>query len=89
MRETPVKESDMKTIHINSKMLLRSMVRRVVEYLELANQIPEEDFRKIVVFSQKQKKYLKNINDNVERGNLFMMLFFIRELIESILNEDT
>lgn len=78
----------MKSLHITSNMLLRAMIRKMVESLELANQIPEVDFRKIVLFSQVQKKYLKNINDNVERGNLFMMLFFVRELIEAILNSD-
>lgn len=78
----------MKSVHITSKMLLRAMIRKMVESLELANQIPEGDFRKVVLFSQRQKKYLKNINDNVERGNLFMMLFFIRELIEAVLNSE-
>ena len=79
----------MKALEVKSKMSLVRMKRLIMDYLEIANSIPEKDFRLIVLASQKQKKYIKNIHDNVERGNLFMMLFFIRELIESILNEDT
>lgn len=78
----------MKEVNIKSKVLLISMKQKIMEYLELANKIPEEDFRRIVLASQRQKKYLKNISDNVERGNLFMILFFVRELIESLLHSE-
>jgi hypothetical protein len=78
----------MKEVNIKSKFLLISMKQKLMEYLELANKIPEDDFRRIVLSAQRQKKYLKNITDNVERGNIFMMEFFIRELIESLLHSD-
>jgi hypothetical protein len=78
----------MKNVHINSKILLHSMNRKIVEYLELANRIPDEDFRVIVHTAQQQKKYLKNITDNVERANLFMIVFFVRELIEAVLHSE-
>jgi len=79
----------MKNLDVKTKMSLVRMKKLIMDYLEVANSISEKDFRAIVLASQKQKKYLKNIHDNVERGNLFMMLFFIRELIEAIQSEES
>ncbi len=76
----------MKTIDINSKILLRSVIRKLIEAMELLSKISEEDWRTVVLAAQKRKDCLKGIRDNLERGNLFMMLFFIRELIETLLN---
>jgi hypothetical protein len=78
----------MKSIDIQSKIMLRSVVRHLVQSMELLNQISEEDYRKIVLAAQKKKDCIKGILDNAGRGNIFMMLFFIRELIESVLNEE-
>ena len=64
------------------------MIRKLVEYLEIANRIPDDDFKKIVLSSQKKKNHAKKIIENVERGNLFMIVFFVRELIEAVLNEE-
>jgi hypothetical protein len=59
-----------------------------VEFRELANRIPDGDFRVIVHAAQKQKKYLKNISENAERANLFLLLFWTRELIEAVLHSE-
>lgn len=78
----------MKNLNVKTTVALVRVKTMLVDSLEILNSIPEEDFRKIVLFSQKQKKYLKNISDNSDRGNLFMMLFFFRELIETILHNE-
>ena len=54
--------------------------------MKLLIKIEEKDFRTIDLAAQKQKDCIKGILDNAGRGNVFMMLFFIRELIESLLN---
>lgn len=64
------------------------MNQLIINYLEIANSIPEDDWKKIILVSQKKKTHLKKILENTERGNLFMILFFVRELIESLLNEE-
>ena len=79
----------MKNVDVKTKIGLGRMKKLIMDYLEVCNSISEKDFRVIVLACQKQKKYLKNIHDNVERGNLFMMLFFIRELIEAIQAEES
>ena len=79
----------MNRISIQSKTLLHSMIRLLVQYLEVADRIPDDDFKEIVQRAQNNKRYTKNVMDNLERGNLFMTVFFLRELIESITHDDT
>jgi hypothetical protein len=62
-------------------------MRQLVIALELLNKMPENDFGELVKTAKTKKSDIKGILDNAGRGNIFMMMFFIRELIESILNE--
>lgn len=64
------------------------MSRLLVQFMDLANKIPEEDFKTIVITAQKLEKPKKGILDNVPRGNIFMMGFFLREILEQVLHED-
>jgi hypothetical protein len=74
-------------MNVQSIILLRSVIRQLVITLELLNKIPEDDFRELVKTARTKKSAIKGVLDNAGRGNLFMMIFFIRELIESVLNE--
>ena len=74
-------------MNVQSKLLLRSLMRPLVIALELLNKMPENDFRELVKTAKTKKSDIKGILDNAGRGNIFMIIFFIRELIESILNE--
>ena len=68
----------MKDVNLHSKVLLISMSRFLVQFMELTNRIPEEEYKKIVMIAQKLEKPKKGVRDNLERGNLFMMGFFLR-----------
>lgn len=74
-------------MNVQSKILLRSVIRQLVIALELLNKMPEDDFRELVKKARTKKPQIKGVLDNAGRGNTFMMIFFIRELIESVLNE--
>ena len=74
-------------MNIQSKILLRSVIRLLVQAMELLNKIEEKDYIEIVKKTRTQKQNIKGVLDNAGRGNSFMMIFFIRELIESVLNE--
>ena len=78
----------MKDVQLQSKVLLITMSRFLIQFMEVANKIPEEDYKKIVMIAQRLEKSKKGVRDNLERGNLFMMGFFLREMIESLLHED-
>jgi len=58
----------MKDVDIHSKVLLIQMSRLLVQFMELADKIPEEDFKTIVLTAQKLDKPKKGILDNVPRG---------------------
>jgi hypothetical protein len=74
-------------MNVQSKILLRSIIRHLVQSLELLNTIDEKDYAEIVKKAKLQKNNVKGVLDNAGRGNIFMMIFFIRELIENILNQ--
>jgi hypothetical protein len=74
-------------MNVQSKILLRSIIRHQVQALELLNMIDEKDYAEIVKKAKPQKNNIKGVLDNAGRGNIFMMIFFIRELIENILNQ--
>ena len=74
-------------MNIQSIILLKTVIRLMVQALEILNKIPENDYREIVIFSQKETKYIKGVTDNITRGNLFMTIFFLREILESVSNK--
>lgn len=74
-------------MNAQSKILLRSVLHQLVIGLQLLNKMPENEFRELVKTAKTKKSDIKGILDNAVRGNIFMTVFFIRELIESILNE--
>jgi nitrogen regulatory protein PII len=74
----------MKSISI---VLLMSVIRLLIQGMELLNKIPENDYREVVLSSQKRKDCIKGIVDNAQRGNIFMVLFFTRELLEAVRQE--
>jgi hypothetical protein len=74
-------------MNMQSKTLLRSVMRQLVIALELLNKMPENDFRELVKAAKTKQSDIKGIVENAGRGNIFMIIFFIRELIENILNE--
>jgi nitrogen regulatory protein PII len=71
----------------NSIVLLMSVIRLLIQGMELLNKIPENDYREVVLSSQKRKDCIKGIVDNAQRGNIFMVLFFTRELLEAVRQE--
>lgn len=72
---------------IKSLLLLKSVVRKLIEAMEILNKIDEKDYREIVLKAQKDEKNIKGVRDSIERGNLFMVAFFLREVIEGVCNE--
>jgi hypothetical protein len=61
----------MKDVSINSKVLLISMSRFLVQFMEVANKIPEEDYKKMVMIAQKLEKPKKGVKDNLERKPVY------------------
>ena len=71
-----------------SKSLLRSVIRHLVTALEILNTIDEDDYSEIVKQARTVERDIKGVKDNIERGNLFVTIFFVREVIEAILDNE-
>jgi hypothetical protein len=74
----------MKSISSKSTVLLMGVTQRLVMAMETLNAIEEKDYARIVKTALKHPQCLKGIKDNLDRGNIFMVLFFLREWIEAI-----
>ena len=73
-------------MNVKSIILVRSVIRKLIEAMELLNTIPEDDFRILVNSVRLDKANCKGILDNAGRGNIFMVLFFLREALERVSN---
>lgn len=60
-------------LDIQSKILLKSVIRHLVQSLELLNMIDEKDFAEIVKKTKVQKNNVKGVLDNAGRGNILGM----------------
>jgi hypothetical protein len=74
-------------MNINSVILLKKSIQLLVQAMALLTKIPEEDYRELVIRARKRTHLIDYIRENIARGHLFMVLFYIREILESISNE--
>lgn len=72
-------------IHIQTKILVRSMIRKLTICLELANKIDDQESGLIVSKIVAQKRNVKNVLDNIARENIWLNLFYIGEILEAAL----
>lgn len=71
-----------KTIESVSKM--RGLI---IRFLDIANHIEEEEWHEVIKSIQKERERLKRMKASGELGNIFVMLFFLNEILESIIDE--
>jgi hypothetical protein len=74
-------------MEITSTILLRSISRQLVVAIELADKIPDEDFKEMVILMKQREKQIKSVVDSLGYKNLFMTLYFLRELVDSMTHE--
>ena len=61
----------------------------IIQFLSIANNIEEGEWVEIIKSIQGDKARLEKIQFGVELGNVFIMLFFLNEILESILSEES
>ena len=76
----------MKKETVNS---ISKMKKLVIDFLTIANSIDDEEWIEIVKSIREEKVRLSKIKFGVELGNIFIMLFFLNEVLESILQRET
>lgn len=68
-------------------LLLVSASQHLMRAMEVLNEIPEKEYHHMVKIAREQKKEIKNICFSAELGGLFMVVFRVREWLESIAKE--
>ena len=76
----------MKKETVNS---ISKMKKLVIDFLTIANSIDDEEWIEIVKSIREEKVRLSKIKFGVELGNIFIMLFFLNEVLESILQRES
>ena len=65
------------------------MKRLVIDFLTIANSIDDEEWIEVIRSVRKEKERLSKIQFGIELGNFFIMLFFLNEILESILQKES
>jgi hypothetical protein len=71
----------------NTHVLLHMMERLLKQFLELAQRIDESDLKELSMKVKQNQKDTKSIKDALDLGNLFLLAFFCRQLMERLDDE--
>jgi len=70
-----------------SVLLLRSTNHYLLQALEVMNLIDEDDYQELVYKTRAKKKSLRKVCENIERGSVWLTIFFLLELVDEIVDE--
>lgn len=68
-------------------LLLVKASQHLMIVMEILNSIDEKEYHHVVKIAREQKKEIRNICFSAELGGLFMVVFRVREWLESIAKE--
>ena len=71
-----------------TKQTVGKMRGLIVQFLHLSNTIPSLEWVELVHSIQKEEGKLKRIENLARLGNVFVMLFFIAEILEEIVRDE-
>jgi hypothetical protein len=71
-----------------TKQAIGKMRGLIIDFLHVSNTIPSLEWVEVVRSIQKEKEKLKRIENLVRLGNIFVMLFFLQEILEEIIEDD-
>lgn len=64
------------------------MKKLVIDFLEIANSIDDAEWIEVIKSIRQEKERLNKIQFGIELGNVFIMLFFLNEIFESLLQKE-
>jgi hypothetical protein len=68
-----------------TKFKVSLMRGHLLRFLELANTIEDDDWVSVIKFIQKEKQSLERMSKCTELGNIYVMLFFLNEILQSVI----
>ena len=77
---------EMKKMTIESVSKMRGLL---VKLMDILNNIPEEEWTQMIKSIQREKEKLTRMKNIVELGNIFILLFFLQEILPTIIEEES
>jgi hypothetical protein len=75
-------------LNIQTKVMIRSQIRLLVQILEMGNNVDDKQALLIIPKVKSQERNKKGITDALNNGNYWMAIYFLRELLEQVLLSD-
>jgi len=72
----------------NTKKSVSQMRGLIIQFLDISNKIDSEEWIEVIRSIQKEKEKLKRIENLARLGNIFVMLFFLQEILQAIVEEE-
>ena len=61
----------------------------LINFLQVANSIEDDsEWREVILSIQKQEERLKRMEKSLSLGNIYVVLFFLNEILETVINSD-
>ena len=70
-----------------TKKSVSQMRVHLIKFLAIAASIDDEDWIQVIKSVQKDKERLTRMKSSGELGNVYVMLFFLNEILESVVEE--
>lgn len=74
-----------KKLDVQTKLMIRSWIRLLAQLLEMGNVIPDEEALKLLPIVKAQEKNVRYVSENLGRGNVWMAIYFLKEILEQAL----
>ena len=71
-----------------TKASVSQMRGLIIQFLDISNKIETEEWIELIRSIQKEKEKLKRIENLARLGNIFVMLFFLQEILEVVVKEE-
>ena len=68
-----------------TKFKVSLMRGHILRFLELANTIEDEDWVFVIKSIQKEKQSLERMTKCTELGNIYVTLFFLNEILQTVI----
>ncbi len=72
-----------------TKKSVSQMRVHLIKFLAIAASIEDEDWLQVIKSIQQDKERLTRLNKSGELGNVYVMLFFLNEILEAVINGES
>ena len=67
---------------------VQKMRKLITDFLDIANKVEEDEWIKIIKSIREEKEQLQKISNFAEMGAIFIVLFVLNEILESVIKKN-